>query len=184
MPQRIEPLKKYDSKNGTFFSQKKIDSKNWTFFLIWLKELNSFSCNWEICLKELNFSQKKVSKIFLKKYHSNFRSFFWDDSKNWTSFQHDSQNWTNFSFLSDYRIEPFFSTWLTEIEPFFSTWPKVLTYLLWIIWLKELNFFFKQKMTQRIEPLSNLTQRIELLKFDSKNWTLKEKWPKELNLFS
>ena len=101
------------------------------------------------------------------------------------------------------RIEPFFSTWLTEIEPFFSTCLKVLTYPFWKRWLKELNLFFQfdsknwtsfSNLTQRIEHLSNFTQRIELFPNWLKELNLKRQmtqkiealeliWLKELNLF-
>ena len=60
-----------------------------------------------------------------------------------------SQNSKNWIFLTR-RIEPLFEC-LNELNPF-------------VDWLKELNpvFFF----------FFNMTQRIELLKYDSKNWTL------------
>ena len=124
-----------------------------TFLWMWLQELNLFFlCDSKIWtfspIIEKNVSKnstflKKVSKIFLKKYHSNFRIFLW---------------------LKEFN---FFSTWLTEIEPFFSTWPKVLTYLFWKIWLKELNFIFKQKWHNELNLKGKMTQRIELLQLIS-----------------
>ena len=78
MTQRIESLKKIWLKEWNLFSQKKLTPRIEPLLLIWLKELNFFSFNWEICLKELNFSQKKrCLQDFSGKYHSKFRTVFW-----------------------------------------------------------------------------------------------------------
>ena len=104
MPQRIEPLKNMTQRMEPF-SQKKIDSKNWTSFSNMTQRIELFlSYNWEICLKELNFSKKRCLEDFSEKYHSNFRTFFWMTQ----------------------RIE-FLSTWLTELKQFFHF--KVITEL-------------------------------------------------------
>ena len=96
-----------------------------------------------------------------------------------------------FSWDSHPRLEPSLKIWLKEfsdmthrIGPFLWCYSKNWTFFQWLKeinlickWRKELNPFFL-KMTQRIEPWSNLTHRIELFfrkkpifsKDDSKNW--------------
>ena len=180
-------FKKYDSKNRIF---SRYASKNWAFekiwlngwnlflkkndsknplFLIWLKELNFFSYNWEICVKELNFSKKKrCLEDFSEKYHSNFRTVFWMTQRIELLFNMTHR--TEPFFFNDDRIEPFISTWLTEIEPFFSTCLKVSTYPFWKRWLKELNLYVQ--FHSKNWTFSNLTQRIEpQRKNDPKNWS-------------
>ena len=89
IPQRIEPFSKYDSKNWTFFNRT---------FSIWLKECKKFS----IWLEELN-------PIFDLTY----RIDFWKMSQIIEPFLNVIHIF--FSKKSQ-RIEPFFSTWLTELN--------------------------------------------------------------------
>ena len=50
---------------------------------------------------------------------------------------------------------------------------------------QSINLSFLEKMTQRIEPLFPIwLKELNFFQFDSKNWTLKEKWPKKLKLLN
>ena len=154
------------------------DSKNWTLFLsMWLKELNFFDMTQRI---EPSFSHDSKTWPFF------FKNMTF---KNWNFWKYDSNNWS-FLFCMTQRIEPFFSSVTQRMEPF-----------LWIR-LKELNFFFLNKLlkelnllkiTQKIEPffLQKKIHRNKPSKFlnltqnnVSNNWTLFEKDSKDWTLFS
>ena len=132
---------KYASKNWTVFGS--MHQRNWTFFLIRLKELNFF----QIWLKDLNLS-------------------FWHDSKFWTFFfgEHDSKNWT---FFNEYD----------SIFPKKKLTQRIETFCMTL----ELNFLSKNDSKcwffQKYDPtelqlfFEIMTQRIEFLECDSKNWT-------------
>ena len=151
------------------------------FWKTWLKELNHF---W-VWLKELNLVfEKWPIELNL------FMNFFQYDSKNWTftmtqRFQFltkvDAKNRT-FSLNMTRRIGLFFRL---RILPIFERDSKIWTYF--------------SNMTQRIEPIFSVTQRILIWFFqnffDSKNLFLESMtqrnepdfffqiWHKELNLF-
>ena len=142
----------YDPKNRTSFYRKYVlrivfqyDSHNWTYFSALLKEWNIW-----VWLKELNF--------------------LWYDSHNWTL--KNSKNW--FSQLQELNF--FWKTWLKEFFTLFLILRNALNFFLgddsknWTLltrlkdlrifftWLKDFNFL---NMTQWIEPLFYMTQRIE-----------------------
>ena len=151
MTQRIELFFLFDSKNWTFFE---CNSKSWIFWA-WLEERNLFfikkndSKNWNFLsmtqridfflgwLKELNFW------VFVKKNDSKELSFSQKyDTKNWTSFiwlkdffQYDPKNWTLLYNMTQRLFSP--SKNLTFEDS--QTWTFV-------------KYFFKKKMTQRIDP--------------------------------
>ena len=157
-----------NAKNWTFY-----ESKNWTLFKM-IQRTNFLHIFQYIEFFEYdskNWTIKKMTFFFEERKTQIIEPFFWW-LKELTSFQHDSQNWTNF--YDYYRIEPFFSTWISEIEHFFcwQIWLKVLVYPLWKICLKELNSLFEYES-------KNWT--LSFLKNDSKNWTSFSKWLKELN---
>ena len=161
------------------------DSKNQTFFWIWPKESNFFLL--KICSKncfsvwftELNFFQHYLKNGTFE-YDSKSWTFFdmtpiiepwkiqrtdFPNSKNWTFEKHDS-NFSDMSFFEKIqRIEPFFSNITQSIESFSRRWLKELnpsykTHRLenFFTWLKDFNLL---NMTQGIEPLLYMTQRIE-----------------------
>ena len=69
------------------------------------------------------------------------------------------------------RIQPFFEIWLIEIN--FSNMTHTMKLFSFIKWLKELNLhcFWKRLKELIFLDFFNVTQRIELFEFDSKNWT-------------
>ena len=180
----LKELNSFDSKNWAFslFEKKEHDSKNWTFFIYISQSI------------EPSFSHDSNSWTFFQKF----------GSKNWTFFLRlASQTWTFFENMTQ-RI---FLIWLTELDHFCGVFKEFNFFQydskkinLICKWRKELNPFFL-KMTQRIEPWSNLTHRIELfffrtkpfffpnmtqrIEFLSKAWlkdlNLLKIWPKELN---
>ena len=170
-----------DSKNWTLL--KKYDSKNSTFFVTWLKEFNFFMTQrielffWKYYLQELNFflSTTHITDLFVNTTHiiepflNMTQPFFWI--------------WLKELNLSGMRLKElsfFFRMWLTELSLFYVT-HRIEPFL----WLKELNlfskirlrdwtllfnttqriehyFFFKKKKPQRIEPFFlNMTQRTD-----------------------
>ena len=137
------------------------DSKNWTLFWIWLENLNFFlNVTHRI---ELFYWLKEMSSFFFfqndidfVEYDSKNRTFVWICHQelnlfwNFTqwiehSAQKDSKNWTlkrlfeQQNLLMNWGIGPFF--YLTHrIELFFRTW------------LTELNFFFLEYDSLRLNP--------------------------------
>ena len=162
-------------------------SKNWPFFWTWLTELNLFFTS----LEDLN--------PFLM-WHRELNLLFWSTTQRIEPFsKHDSKNWT-FCFNVTQRIE-FFLMWLKElissnvtqrIELFsnvydsqnwtFSEYDSKNCTLLFSIWVKELNPFFKILLTKK-----NLFKiwRKELncfFQYDAKNEPFL--WFEKMNLFN
>ena len=184
-----------DSKIWTFSQS---DSKNCFFFSIWLEELNPL---FRICLNEFEpfcRSTQRIEPCFFqydsKTWHLLKNMIF----KNWTFWKYESKDWTFESVTQS--TEPSFSIWVNESNPLFQYESKNWTlFLIWLkelnffeYWLKELNFFecdaktwtFFLDMTQRlILFLLNFDKKIKelnlLFKSDSKNWI----WLKGLNFF-
>ena len=202
MSQRIEPFLKIWLEELNFFFEYwlkelnffEFDAKNWWSFSLkfwqqrielsfqkWLNELNMtqriepFFSMW---LKELNFlfvskcdSKNWTFELFYKygllwefnpfePFHMTKRiGPILHDSKNWTLLNYHSKNWI-FFFMTQ-RIEPFFEE--TQWIEYFL-WSKELYFLCWM-WSKELNLF-----------LLNVTQRIESLLKNMKNWSFLQIW--------
>ena len=136
--QRIEPIFKKKKKKShriePFFLH---DSKNWTFFYM-THRVEPF------------YQWDSKNLTFLNTTHR-IELFLECDSKNWTLlFQHDTMNWT--LFLRFKEMNNFFQhdsknwIWLKDWT-FFPIWPEESNTLL--------------NVTQRIEPSSQRTQRIE-----------------------
>ena len=187
LTQIIEPVFEYESKNWTFFMTQRIelfsewlkdfvenDSKNQTFFWRWPKESNFFLL--KICSKNcfsVWFTELKLFSALLKEWNIwvwlKELNFLWYDSHNWTL--KNSKNW--FSQLQELNF--FWKTWLKEFFTLFSHITQRIE--LSRRWLKELNPSYKTQrlenfftwlkdfnllnMTQWIEPLLYMTQRIE-----------------------
>ena len=155
--------------------------------LTWLTELNPFFSTWLIEIEPFSFQHdsKKLNPSFQHDSTKLNPSFKNDSTKlnpSNPSFQHDSKNWT-FLWRLTQRIELLLK--ITHRIDFFQYDSKNWTF--WI-WHKELPFFSKKKLTQRIESFflgKNSTRRIEpdffkislkelnpFLPKDLKNWTL------------
>ena len=187
MTQRIEIFLQKVSKNGFL----ECDSKNWNFPIWHSQNWTSLFSNMthriehlfsRIWRTELNISfleydaQNWTSHLFSNMTHRFFfwiwltelNVFLWYDPKKGLKFcdmiqrseffWYDSQNLTLFNITR--RLEPF-SPIDSKNWTFFSKW------------LKEVNFFIWQ----------NMTQRFDFFCYDSKNRTLFWMWLKELNLF-
>ena len=173
-------------------------------FLTWLKELNFFP----VWLTELNFFGIRLTEmdLFLEYDAKNWTLISWiwrkelnrlifeNYSQNWTFFFRDSKNWTFFHMTQ--RIELIF--WMTQrIDLLCMTQGNELfsisTHRIELVLehdSRDQTFFFFEndsktwtlfslKMTQRIEPFSgttwriesffDITQRIDFFQYDAKN---------------
>ena len=151
-------------KNRTSFYRKYVlrivfqyDSHNWTYFSALLKEWNIW-----VWLKELNFLWYDSHNWTLK-----IRRTDVPNSKNWTSFEkHDWKNFSDMTFFEkNQRIEPLFLILRNALNFFLGDDSKNWTLLtrlkdlrFFFTWLKDFNLL---NMTQWIEPLLYMTQRIE-----------------------
>ena len=204
MTQRLEPLFLYDSKNWTSFLWLKELIEHFSVWLkelnLFFKTTHRIELFCKIRLKGLNFfwmrgielnpflnmtqrivtffsmTQRiepsfwtflnELNPFFLKKYDlQELNLLFQHDSKNWTFFYIDSKNWTFFLHNSTTSA----SSIKYDLRKYDSK-----NWHLFLVWLKELNLRFY--VTQWIEPLFSLTQRIEL-------FFCQEIWLKELNFF-
>ena len=198
MTQRFEPFfSKYHSKNWFFWKE----SKNWTLFEKMTQRIELFL---EVCLKEFNSFSDSTQRI----------EFFKHDSKNWTSLSNTTQNFEPFFFgvNTTQRIELFCEhdwkafekkLWLKESKLFFYDSRIVFFFFkkatqntdFFKIWLTELQLFFSEIMTQRIEFLECDSKNWTFWKYDSQNGTFfwiwlielhflkKRPWLKEMNFF-
>ena len=163
MTQRIEKFHDFfDSKNWTYFEY---DSKIWTFSWMWLTELNFFidSKKWVLFFR--------MTKILLNTTQR-IEPLFEYVSKNWT-FSGISLNGLNTLHKRTQRIGPWKIIWTTKpsyelgiyltqrIEFFLKNiTQKLLTFfdmthrieLLFRTWLTELNFFFLEYDSLRLNP--------------------------------
>ena len=189
-------LIEYDSKNCFVFfflellteEQKNNSSKSW-IFLIWFKELNFLN------LKNETFQKKLLELNPFSTWLKDLIFFF-----QYAFFEYDSKNWTLFRMTQ--RIEPFSSIWREELTNCFLYDSCIDCFLCdscidffsfdsknWAFFSKfnsTIWTFVLRNMTQRIEPLFNMSQWIEPFFFFKKKW-LKEllypfwTWLTELN---
>ena len=174
----------------TFFN----DLKNWTSFFL-TQRIGLDSKTWTLCFSNLNsknwtyFDDSQTWSFFLELWHFFEKKKY---SKNWTKF-FDSKNWTLFLWIWRKELNPFslieydaenwtFWKWRRELNPFsflpqrietFSSLPQII----------ELFFFKKFIDSKNWTFLSDMTQRNEIWKNDSKSWTCFLIWLTELNLF-
>ena len=182
---RLEPSFEYDSKNWTFFSQ--CVSKNWTFFsnvTLRIEPLFEYdSENLNFCQINTTQSQRIELSFFFSIRLNELNTFLhvihvfkWFKDIFWKNF---SKNWI-FIWLKEWyltqRLEIYvFEIWFKELDFFFWSLADLKLFFQ-KLWRKELNLLlFDSKnwtlfcMTQRIEPFfSDLPQRIE--SFLSKCW--------------
>ena len=140
---RMTQIFQYYSKVWTFF---KYDSKIELF--VWFKELNFFFFD---CDSNFNFKMTRSIETTYCNLTQRIEPSFWIWLKelNFLFLEYDAKNWT-FFLGYDAKIDPALLNFDTKqkIEPSFQKWLKELNFL-WELCLKELNFFFEKKNSEK-----------------------------------